>query len=408
MKYIVSGFSIGVRLQVASIGVLVVGLVGCHSKASQPAEVASQKMEAIPAAPVAGAPDVVSISPAQYSAAGIEIGGFTRQNMTTNVVANGTIDVPPQNQASVSAVLGGYVQTVQVLPGQHVNKGQAIAVLRHPDYLKLQQEYLQSQARVRFLTQELARQRTLDAEDVGARRKLEQAQADYATEQATVHSLAGQLQLLGLNPLRISAAHLTPSVTLVSPIAGFVKAVNINPGQYVSPQIVLAEIVDRSDLHLELKVFEKDIARVHKGQHILFKVPASTVPQEYGAQVFLVGKAFSDDAHTVSVHAHLDADNEALLPGQYVAAQIQTASHQQTTLPDAAVIQGEGYSYIFARQPAKNGAGYQFRRYKVKAGPVQNGDRAIEPLDVLPDTAQLVRQGAYFLEAELTKGQQAD
>ncbi|WP_198172445.1 efflux RND transporter periplasmic adaptor subunit [Hymenobacter ginkgonis] len=396
------------RFQVVGVALLVSGLAGCHSAPSQPAAAASPQAAATPVPLAASAPDVVSISPAQYTAAGIEMGGFTRQNMTTNVVANGVIDVPPQNQASVSAVLGGYVQTVQVLPGQHVRKGQAIAVLRHPDYLKLQQEYLQSQARVRFLTQELARQRTLDAEDVGARRKLEQAQADYATEQATVHSLAGQLRLLGLDPARLSPTRLTPSVTLVSPIGGFVKAVNIKPGQYVDPQVVLAEIVDRSDLHLELKVFEKDIARVHKGQHVLFKVPASAVAQEFGAQVFLVGKAFSDDARTVSVHAHLDADNDALLPGQYVAAQIQTASHQQTTLPDEAVIQGEGYSYIFARQPAGSGAGYRFRRYKVKAGPVQNGDRAIEPLDVLPDTAQLVRQGAYFLEAELTKGQQAD
>ncbi|WP_460504386.1 efflux RND transporter periplasmic adaptor subunit, partial [Hymenobacter agri] len=171
----------------------------------------------------------------------------------------------------------------------------------------------------------------------------------------------------GLNPAGLSPTRLTPSVTLVSPIAGFVKAVNINPGQYVDQQVVLAEVVDRSDLHLELKVFEKDIARVRKGQHILFKIPASNTPQEYGAEVFLVGKSFSDDARTVSVHAHLDADSDVLLPGQYVAAQIQTASHQQPTLPDAAVIQGEGYSYIFARQPAGDGAGYRFRRYKVKA-----------------------------------------
>lgn len=81
---------------------------------------------------------------------------------------------------------------------------------------------------------------------------------------------------------------------------------------------------------------------------------------------------------------------------------------QLRTVPDEAVIQGEGHSYIFAHQPGGTGAAYRFRRYKVKAGPVQNGDRAIEPLDELPTATQFVRQGAYFLEAELSKGQQAD
>lgn len=114
------------------------------------------------------------------------------------------------------------------------------------------------------------------------------------------------------------------------------------------------------------------------------------------------------DARTVNVHAHLDANSDALLLGQYVAAQIQTASHQQPTLPDEAVIQGEGYRYIFACQPGGTGAAYRFRRCKVKAGPVQNGDRAIELLDALPASVQLVGQGAYFLAAELNKGQQAD
>ncbi|MCB2378533.1 efflux RND transporter periplasmic adaptor subunit [Hymenobacter sp. BT635] len=369
-----------------------------NSKAAEPATPA-----AAPATPAS--PDLITLSPTQLTAAGIEIGSFTHKNMTTNVLANGVVDVPPQNRVSISAVLGGYVQRVEVLPGQQVKKGAVVAILRHPDYLKLQQEYLQARARLTFLSQELERQRVLDVEDVGAKRKLQQAQADYATEQATERALAGQLRLLGLAPERLRASSLTPNVALTTPLSGFVKAVNINPGQYANPQDVLVEILNHADLHLELKVFEKDIARLRKNQKILFKVPSSSVQQEFSAHIYLIGQDFDGEARTVNVHAHLDDNKAPVLPGQYVAAQIQTGGARQPTLPEEAVIQAGELSYIFARVGK---TGNQFRRYRVQTGSVQSGDVAIRPLDELPDTTQLVRRGAYFLEAELSKGQQQE
>ena len=383
-------------------------LPACQSR-SEPVSAAAPAGAVVPAkdsAALAGAAPELTISPAQYQAAGITLGGFTHQNMTSDVPANGVIDVPPQSYASISAVMGGYVQQVKVLPGQFVAKGAVVAVLRHPDYLKLQQEYLQARARLQFLQQELTRQQELDAEDVGAKRRLQQAQADYQTEQATERALAGQLRLIGLVPERLRAVSLTPSVTLTSPIGGYVKVVNINPGQFVNPQDVLVEVVDRSDLHLQLKVFEKDIAQVHPGQTVLFKLANSRADQQQRAKVYLVGKAFDNDAHTVTVHAHLQEEAaSALLPGQYVAARIQTAGARQRTLPEDAVIQAGDVSYVYARvRPATDG--YHFRRYKVKAGPLHYGDVPITPLDSLPDSTQVVRRGAYFLEGEYTKGQE--
>lgn len=346
------------------------------------------------------------LSPAQYRAAGITTGSFTYQNMTSDVLATGVVDVPPQSYASVSAVLGGYVQQVKVLPGQFVAKGAVVAVLRHPDYLKLQQEYLQARARLQFLRQELARQQELNAEEVGAKRRLQQAQAEYQTEQATEQALAGQLRLLGIAPQRVRAAALTPSVTLTTPISGYVKVVNVNPGQFVNPQDVVAEIVDRSDLHLQLKVFDKDIAKVHPKQTVLFKLTDNQASPPQQATVFLVGKAFDNEARTVTVHAHLH-ENEStnLLPGQYVAARIQTAGTRLRTLPEEAVIQAGNVSYIYARLPQPTAEGYHFQRHRVKAGPVQHGDIAVTLLDPLPDSMQVVQQGAYYLEAEYTKGQ---
>jgi cobalt-zinc-cadmium efflux system membrane fusion protein len=349
-------------------------------------------------------PDQVTISAAQMQAAGIETGSFERQNMTTEVQANGSVEVPPQNRVSITAIQGGYVQTVAVLPGEHVAAGATVATLRSPEYLSLQQQYLQSKAKVRFLTEDLERQRILDVEDVGAKRKLQQARADFATEQATLRATAAQMRLLGISVARLDATgQLQNSVPLTTPISGYVKAVNINPGQYVNPQDVLVEVLNRDDLHLELRVFEKDVAQVKIGQKILFRVQNVDRGEELTARVFLVGQAFDDNARTVRVHAHLEPERRDLLPGQFVAARIQTAGARVRTLPESALIQAGDLSYIFQRVGQDSGR-IQFRRVKVRASQPQHGDVAVTILDPLPDTTQLVRRGAYFLDAELRKG----
>ncbi|NVO86688.1 efflux RND transporter periplasmic adaptor subunit [Hymenobacter terrestris] len=372
-------------------------LTACGSdKTAEPVETAA------PAPPPS--PDEVRLNLAQEKAAGVETGGFVWKNMTSDVQANGVIDVPPQSMAAISAIMGGYVQSVAVLPGQRIAKGGTVAVLRHPDYIQLQQQYLQSKARVQFLTQELDRQKILDAEDVGAKRKLQQARADYASEQATLRATTAQLRLLGVPMARLNRGDITPSVALTSPIGGYVKSVSINPGQYVNPQDVLVEVVDRSDLHLELQVFERDIARVKIGQRILFKIPSRGSDEDLTARIFLVGKAFNDGPQrTVSVHAHLEPERDDVLPGQYVAAHIQTAGRRQSTLPEDAVVQAGEFSYVFTQ--TKPGT---YRRYRVQTGPSENGDVALTLLDTGADTTRFVRHGAYFLDAELKKGQEEE
>ncbi|UYZ65104.1 efflux RND transporter periplasmic adaptor subunit [Hymenobacter weizhouensis] len=373
-------------------------LTACQSRPEAGASAAPAEA----ARPAASSPNQVQLTPAQAEAAGLELGSFTWQNVASAVRASGVVDVPPQHRASISAVLGGYVHTVAVLPGQAVRRGGTVAVLRHPDYIKLQQDYLQTKARVTFLQQEQRRQQVLNAEDVGARRKLEQAESELRSETARLRATAAQLRLLGLSLARLDRGTIVPEVPLVSPIGGYVTEVRINPGQYVNPQDVLVEVVNRSDLHLELQVFERDIARVRNGQRILFTLPSRGSAEQLTARVFLVGKAFDAEKRTVSVHAHLEPPGTDVLPGQYVTAQIQTDGTRQRTLPEDALIQAGDISYIFARTSTSP---LTFGRYPVRATPTPSGEVAVVPLEPIADTTHLVRRGAYFLDAELRKGQ---
>lgn len=374
-------------------------LASCHSDADKAAVPAAQA-----SAPPA-APEEVTLTAAQQKAADVAVGGFTWQNVTSPVTAQGVIDVPPQNRVSISAMMGGYVQRINVLPGQHVHQGEVIAVLRDPAYLKLQQDYLQARARVVFLQKELDRQRELTAEDVGARKKLEQATADFQTESAAEKALAAQVRLLGLSLAQLQSGRIETDVPLTSPLDGCVTTVGVNPGQYVAPQTVLVGVVDRSDLHLMIKVFQKDAPQVQIGQKVRFTLANGGT--ERTARIILKSHAFDETERTVELHAHLDGAVDDLLPGQYVNCRIETAGARRPTLPEDALIQAGEVSYVYARTGQVKGSA-TFRRFKVKTGPAVANYVAVEPLETLPDTTQIVRRGAYFLDGERVKGQGGD
>jgi len=53
-----------------------------------------------------------------------------------------------------------------------------------------------------------------------------------------------------------------------SPINGFVSTVNVNIGKYVTASDVLFELVNPTDIHLALTVYEKDLNRLFIGQKL--------------------------------------------------------------------------------------------------------------------------------------------
>ena len=111
---------------------------------------------------------------------------------------------------------------------------------------------------------------------------------------------------------------------------------------------MLFELANKSDMHLALDVFEKDVRKINPGQLIRFSL-ASEADYNRTAKVFLIGKATEEDG-TIPVHCHLDVSNDAaMLPGMYVKALIETKSDEVTALPIAALIQSEGKDYIFVQ-----------------------------------------------------------
>ncbi|HEX8039721.1 MAG TPA: efflux RND transporter periplasmic adaptor subunit [Chryseosolibacter sp.] len=342
----------------------------------------------------------VTFSPEQYELAAIGTGKIEMRNLSNLIKLNGVIDVEPHSMATVSAPLGGYITTAGLLEGQAVKKGQVLAMVENPDFITMQQDYLESQARLQFLEKEYERQRTLREEDVNAEKTFQQVASDYKVMQARLNGLEQKLALAGINRSALQAGKISRTANLYAPITGYIRTSNVNIGKYVNPTDVLFEITSNDDLHLALKAFEKDLGKIEPGQTVRFAL-ANESDFSREAQVFLVGKSTGND-RVVPVHCHIARESEkGLLPGLYAKAWIETGTERQYAVPSEAIVQSEGKDYLIL-QTGHSPTGYTFRFEQVKKGTEQEGYTAVTiPERLRAGDVVIVVKNAYSILSAL-------
>lgn len=357
---------------------------------------AAEKTTAPPDTAGAEEPGLVELTEAQYQTVGVKLGSLEQRQMSQLIRVNGSLAVPPGQQVSVSTPYGGILKSANLLTGSPVRQGQTLAVLENPEFIRIQQEYLETQSQLTFQQQEYERQRELSQENVGALKNLQQATAQLGTLRARIGGLRQQLALLGLNPARLTPETITRTIPVRAPIGGTITQVNVNRGSYVAANDVVFEIMNTAGLLAELTVFEGDLARMQIGQRVRLSVVG--VSGERTGRVKLINREVGTD-RTVKVYASLDNPaSGALRPGTFVKAVVETGAATEPALPEGALVQAGNSSqiYVFAGKEQHQGqTHYQFRPVPVRAGPSQNGYRAVTLPTGIAANAQIVLTGAY-------------
>jgi cobalt-zinc-cadmium efflux system membrane fusion protein len=275
----------------------------------------------------------------------IQLDSLQSKSISHRIEVSGQTEVPPQNLITVSAPLGGYLKSTDLLPGMHVRKGQILAILEDPQYVELQQNYLSAKAKLPFLEQDAKRQQTLFESQAGSEKQMQLAKSEFTQQQILVKALQEKLNLIGIDAAKLNVENLSRSVVLRSPIDGYVSQVKVNIGKYVQASEVVVELINPSDLHLKLKIFEKDMLYLQVGQ----KVEAKRVngnEKVYPAEIILIGQNLDADRST-EVHCHFDGGQGDLKPGMYMTAHIDLDEAKVKALPEDALVYYEGKQYVF-------------------------------------------------------------
>lgn len=287
----------------------------------------------------------VVLTAIQQQNAKLEIGTLQQKAIATTLKVNGRIDVPPQNLVSVSAPLGGYLKDTKLLPGMHISKGEVIATLEDQQFIQLQQDYLTTKSKLYFAEKEYERQKEMNASLASSTKNVTLADAEVRMNKILLSGLSEKLKLIHLNPAKVSENNISKNVNIYSPINGYVSEVNVNIGKYVAPTDVLFELINPLDIHLNLHVFEKDVAQLFIGQKLL--AFTNTNPdKKFTCEIILISKNISQDG-TTEVHCHFENYDKNLLPGMYMNAELDIKSSAGFALPETAVVSYEGKQYAY-------------------------------------------------------------
>ena len=344
-----------------------------------------------------GGENTATLSKEQIKTIGIELGTIEQKELTNSIKANGILTVPNQNKAFVTPLLSGVIKTLNVQPGTYVKQGQAIATIVNPDLIQMQQQLQQVNAQISLAEIEYKRQKELVEGNAAPLKRLQQVQTELATSKSQRSGLQKQLSALG------ASQDFSSSVTVRAPISGTVSKVMVQLGSNVDVSAPIAEIVNNSELHLDLYVYEKDLSKVKPTQTIHFTI-TNNAGKEYDAQIFSIGTAFESNTKTIPVHAKVMGDKAGLIDGMNVTANVSLDKATVSAVPTQAIVSLQGQDYIFIVADAHKSElkGTTFEIIPVAKGTTDVGYSEITLLKGIPANAKIVVKGAFFVLAKMT------
>ncbi len=314
--------------------------------------------------------NLVQLDKDQIQQANLKMAVLDKGTASMEVHLNGKIDVPPTAVASVSIPMGGYVQDINLIPGNYVKKGSTIATIKDPQFVQLQEDYLSAKAKSVYLSQDMDRQKLLLQQDAVSKKTYQLLQSEFNTNAIALKGLAEKLKLINIDPSTLSIDKISSKVNLIAPISGYVSKVNINRGKYVAPTDVLLELIDPNDVHAAITIYEKDITLFKEGMK--GKVVLANEPNKsYSVSVLAVSKNLDDDKSGL-LHCHFTSVPKNMLPGMFLTADFSVNNANTVIVPINAIQRFQGVDYIFIQQSAN-----QFEAKQVTVGTINKTTAAI-------------------------------
>ncbi|TYA60061.1 efflux RND transporter periplasmic adaptor subunit [Formosa maritima] len=336
----------------------------------------------------------ITVNKQQFEGEKMTFGSLSEEEFNEIVKANGMIDVPPHNKSSVTSFIGGYITKTPLLVGDKVEKGQILVTLENPEYVEIQQNYLEVAEQLNYLKSEFTRQKTLFDENITSQKNFLKAESTYKSNLAHFNGLRKKLEMMHINPTLVEQGQISSTINLYAAITGYVTNINVSNGTYVSPADIVMEIVDTDHIHLELSVFEKDILKIKKDQVIRFKIPEAS-NDTFMAEVHLVGTTIDEKSRRVKVHGHIDNTQTNFIVGMFVEAEIIVHSNKSLALPKEAILNVES-DFIVLILKDETDTEYHLEKVKIDQG--KETETFVEVLNSgdLKDK-QIITKGTYML-----------
>jgi cobalt-zinc-cadmium efflux system membrane fusion protein len=336
----------------------------------------------------------IVLTKAQFKSGNFKIEKADSAVFAERFKATGMIDVPPENRAEVSSFFSGFVSETHLLIGDEVKKGDLLIQLTNPDFIQLQQNFVENYNQLNYLESEFERKQNLFNDNVVSEKVFQKAKSDYMSLSAKVKGQRRTLELMNVSINQVLDGNFSEQINIYAPISGKISKVNVSKGMHIQPSTMMMEILDTEHIHLELNVFEKDIMKVNVGDTLEFKIPEVS-DQTFKAYVHLVGAEINDN-RTVRVHAHPVDESHNFSVGMFVEAYFKNNPQVHLSLPASAFVETENTLKVLRLKEDTQDA-FIFEFIEVQNSAEQRNRRALQSEFTIKNTDRFLTQGVFDL-----------
>jgi len=314
--------------------------------------------------------NTISLSAAQIQLANIKVAQVTEGEFNYNHLFSGVLKVNEESVSIISSRATGRVLKLFLKnPGETVNKGDSIYQIYCEDLVTAERQYF-----------------TLQSNNWNYNGKYEPSLA-----------LENKLLLLGMLPPQIDKlkknGKILFAVTILSPVKGVVRLVNISEGQYVNAGQTLFELADDRKLWVEAQVHPEDLEFLRVGMHSSITLPDAD-NRTFQSTVSFINPTIEQGKNATIIRSVIDNSMRKLHPGMLVILNVHAGISKCVMVPLSSLITDKNGNIIWVRNP--NGT-YTARKITVGL----QSDNTVQVLSGIRESESVVTSGAYLLNSEL-------
>jgi cobalt-zinc-cadmium efflux system membrane fusion protein len=324
---------------------------------------------ATPAAPFTKVGDRVIVPETSLLRKQLAIEPATSKDVSRELVLPAMVEADPARTVNVMPSVTGQVIDLMARLGGRVTKGQQLAVIDSSDLAQALSDDEKARSALKLTKQTLDRLMVLEKTSAIAVKDREQAQSDYAQAVSELDRADARLRAIGA-PLDAKAN--TRLLSVKSPIAGSIIALQVAPGAYVNdPTAAMMTIANLDVVWVTANVPEKDVSFVYPGQTV--KVSVTSYPNRaFAGKVLFVSDVIEPDTRRNKVRIEFPNPDKALKPNMFATVTFVAPPVTRITVPNSALLMTNDRTSVFVEVES-----WAFERRNVEIGYQEGTEAAI-------------------------------
>lgn len=310
-----------------------------HDHAAPPPSARSISSASPSASPSASAPMLMAPSSVttidlpldRIQTAGVRFAVAERKALGASVRAPASVVATDEGRAEVHSRASGFVEIIQAREsGVEVKRGAPLLAFYSPEIFQAQQELL--------------------ASEKWAQTGADTDESPLANQSARIRQ---RLELLGVSRFELDHVVKTKkalrATSIQAPIGGVITAKNVVLGSFVTPDMVLYEIVDLGKVYVVADLFQSDVASVPLGTKGTFTTPRAP-DRTFEAEVDLVYPQVDLASRTTRMRLRVKNPDHVLLPGQFGSVAFAISASDGIVVPRDAIVDTGQATYVFVAE----------------------------------------------------------